>query len=110
MSKISIFYIAILSIIFCLSVSAQAQQIFIANLSAQQQVPPNNSNAKAVCKIKLNELQTDLELTCNYSNLLSGATFVRIHGNASVGGTAPALLNFPLNGGGRRKQRSTFFT
>jgi hypothetical protein len=87
--------------IVCFSITVQAQQIFIANVTAQQQVPPNNSNAKAVCKIKLNELQTDLELTCNYSNLSSGATFVRIHGNASVGETAPALLNFPINGAGQ---------
>ena len=92
------FCVAILLIIFCLSVSVQAQQIFIANLSAAQQVPPNNSNAKAVCKLKLDQSQTQLELTCNYSNLSSGATFVRIHGNASIGETAPALFSVPLNG------------
>jgi len=98
MSKNPGFYIAILSIVFCLSVSVQAEQVFIANLSAAQQVPATVSNAKAVCKIKLNQPQTQLELTCNYSNLSSGATFVRIHGNASVGETAPALLSLPLNG------------
>ena len=101
MLKKSIYYIAVLSIVLGFGDSIQAQQTFVANLSAAQQIPVNNSNGKAVCTVKLDQTGTRIELSCNYSNLSSGVTFVRIHGNASVGETAPTLLSLPFNNGGQ---------
>ena len=101
MLKKSIYYVAVLSVVLGFGHSIQAQQTFIANLSATQQIPVNNSNAKAVCKVKLDQTGTQIELSCNYSNLSSGVTFVRIHGNASVGETAPALLSLPFSNAGQ---------
>ncbi len=99
MSKKYIPYVAALSYVFCLAISVQAQQLFIASLSAAQQVPANGSNAAATCRIRPNQLLTQFELSCNYSNLSSSATQVRIHGNATVGETAPILVSFPVING-----------
>ncbi|HLM59429.1 MAG TPA: FG-GAP-like repeat-containing protein [Pyrinomonadaceae bacterium] len=89
--------LGILLFIICFSVSVQAQQIFIANLSGAQQVPPLDSVTRAVCTLRFNQPQTQGELNCRYVNLYFGnETTVRIHGNASVGEEGPVIVSFPI--------------
>ncbi|MCY7345994.1 MAG: FG-GAP-like repeat-containing protein [Pyrinomonadaceae bacterium] len=88
----------ILAGILFINVSVQAQQKFIANLTGLQTVPANNSSAKAVCLLTLNEIQNGGNLTCNYSGFSTGLTSFSIHGNAAVGENAPAIFTFTRQG------------
>ena len=98
MLKKSIYYIAILTIVFCSGIAAQAQQPFVAYLLGEQNVPPSQSNATAICKIRFNQTQTQGELVCNYANLfgLFENANVSIHGNAGIGENAPVILSFQI--------------
>jgi hypothetical protein len=95
MSK-NLIFITLISI---LTISINAQQKFVANLSGLQQVPANNSSGSGVCKLTLlsNEMQT--EMTCNYQNLSSPLNTVNIHSGAPVGADGPILTGFPVSGG-----------
>jgi hypothetical protein len=78
--------------------AAQAQQQFTAALNTIQEVPPpTNSLGRGSCLITLNAAQTQISVTCEYSNLSSGLTAggAHIHGPASPGQNAGVL--FPLN-------------
>lgn len=92
--------IKILTLFIFLSASTlvNAQQKFVAHLSNLQVVPPTNSTGKAICKFALSQGEGGGNLTCNYSNLSSGATSFAIHGNAFVGQNAGQFFNFPLGG------------
>ena len=76
---------------------AQAQQVFVANLSGAQEVPAVSTSAKGVCQITLNVARTQITVNCNYSGLSSNATAAHIH-NGAIGVNAPVL--FPLGSGG----------
>lgn len=98
MLKKSIYYIAALTIIFCFGAATPAQETFVAHLLSEQKVPPSQSSARAVCKIRFNQTQTQGELNCNYTNLSGsfGNVTVNIHGNAGIGENAPAILSFQV--------------
>lgn len=89
------FKIVLITIFFIGSAMiAQAQQVFVANLSGAQEVPAVSTSGKGVCKVVLNAAQTQITVTCNYSGLSSSANAGHIHGNGSVGVNAPVLFNF----------------
>ncbi len=73
---------------------AQAQQVFVANLSGAQEVPAVTTSGKGVCQVVLNAAQTQITVNCRYSGLSSSANAAHIHGNGAVGATAPVLFNF----------------
>ena len=76
------------------AVIAQAQQIFVANLSGAQEVPAVTTNGRGICKAVLNAAQTQLTVNCAYSGLSSSAATGRIHGSGAVGVNAPVLFDF----------------
>jgi hypothetical protein len=88
-----------LILVFTFSISVAAQQKFIANLSGAQEVPPVDTNGRAVCDLVLNQTQNGGTLTCNYSGLSSGWTSFSINGGAPVGENAPEIFNFVRQGG-----------
>jgi hypothetical protein len=88
MSKNLIF----IALIFIFAISINAQQKFVANLSGSQQIPPNTSGAHGVCEMTWFEAETRVGIICTYNNLSSGLVSIHIHGNAPVGGTAPAFI------------------
>ena len=96
MSKKLIFILAI----FIFTISAQAQQKFIANLSGLQTVPANNSGGKGVCLFTLSETETQVTINCTYSGLSSARTSYHFHGFAPVGTNAPILFPFGSIPGG----------
>jgi apolipoprotein N-acyltransferase len=87
-------FLIFFGIIFTVSASSQAQQVFIANLSGGQEVPAVNTDGKGVCRLFLNAAQTQITANCRYSGLSSSASAAHIHGNAAIGTTAPVLFNF----------------
>ncbi|HEX9962227.1 MAG TPA: FG-GAP-like repeat-containing protein [Pyrinomonadaceae bacterium] len=95
MSKLLIFT----ALIFIFTVSVNAQQQFIANLSGLQELPANNSSGRGVCRAALNQAESQLELSCNYTNLSSQITSRTINVGA-VGEIGSAIFNFPSSGGG----------
>ena len=70
MSKKLIFIFAI----FIFTVSAQAQQKYIASLSGSQMLPPNNSGGGGKCVLEINETEFQAAATCSYENLAGNAS------------------------------------
>ncbi|HLM60020.1 MAG TPA: CHRD domain-containing protein [Pyrinomonadaceae bacterium] len=74
--------------------AAQAQQQFTAALNTIQEVPPPaNSLGRGSCLVTLNTAETQITVTCSYSNLSSGLTAGHIH-NAPPGVNAGVLIPF----------------
>ncbi len=105
MSKKLLQFIAGLSIVFCFTVSAQAQQKFVANLSGLQQIPANGSFGKGVCKLSLNRAETQLDLSCNYENLSNPLISATLNIGASVGENPNISFTILREGG----QSGSFF-
>lgn len=80
---------------FC-SPKLRADQIFTANLSGAQDVPPTNSTATGVATVDLNTLQTMITVNLTFSGLTGTATAAHIHGPAPAGSNAGVL--FPFTG------------
>ncbi len=95
------YYAAILSSVFCFAVSIQAQQKFVANLSGLQETPVNNSNGKGICRLTLNQTETQAEIACNYETLSSAATTGGIGIGAPVGAIGSSIIGFIFSGGGQ---------
>ena len=72
--------------------SVAAQQNFVANLSGAQIVPAVTTNGKAVCKGVLNAAQTQINLTCTYSDLSSGASATNVR-SAAAGANGAVLFD-----------------
>ncbi len=94
MSKNFKYLMMMIGFIVSTAAIAQAQQVFVANLSGAQEVPAVSTSGKGVCQVVLNAAQTQITVNCRYSGLSSSANAAHIHGNASVGATAPVLFNF----------------
>jgi hypothetical protein len=89
-------------LIVCFSISVQAQQKYVANLSGLQETPANSSAGRGVCQLSLNQAGTQVSLNCNYENLSSLTTEAHIHGGATIGANAPVVSSIPgLAGGGQ---------
>jgi hypothetical protein len=86
---------AIIAIVLISASAASAQQIFKAALNSIQEVPINNSPGRGFCTITLNTAETQITVTCTYSNLTTGITAGHIHSPAPPGANAGIL--FPLN-------------
>lgn len=74
----------------------RADQIFVANLSGAQDVPPTTSTATGVATVDLNSLQTMITVNLTFSGLEGTATAAHIHGPAPAGSNAGVL--FPFTG------------
>ncbi len=99
MNKNFLLFVFFFSLLFVFTISVEAQQKFVANLSGLQTVPANDSGGKAICKLTINEAQNGGNLECNYSNLLGGWTSFSIHGSAAIGENAPSIFTFVRQGG-----------
>jgi len=93
--------ILIVSVLF-LSISVQAQQKFIANLSALQVVPPTSTSpGKGVCLLTLDQAETQLSITCTYENLSAPANVVGVGFGAPVGGIGSSAIGTLITNGGQ---------
>ena len=87
--------------VVCFSISVQAQQKYIANLSGLQEVPANNSAGRGVCRLSLNQTETQAEIACRYENLSSAANTGGFSIGASVGGIGSGLIGLIIPNGGQ---------
>jgi hypothetical protein len=76
---------------------SQKTQIFEANLSASQQVPPAASPGTGAAEVQFNENTNRLTWKVTYSGLTGPATAAHIHGPAPVGQNAGVLIPFTGN-------------
>jgi hypothetical protein len=70
-------------------------QIFEANLSASQEVPPAVSSGSGQGEVMYNENTGMLSWKVTYSGLTGPATAAHIHGPAAVGANAGVVVPFP---------------
>lgn len=81
------------------SMITAAQQRFVANLSAAQEVPANSSTGTAVCTLVLNATQTQMTINCTYSGVSTPVQASHIHNAGPVGVNGPVKFNFNFTGG-----------
>jgi hypothetical protein len=93
--------IILILLISIFSISVQAQQKFVANLSGAQVVPPSGSAGRGVCQLTLNQAETELLISCNYENLTANARSAGIGFGASVGGVGSSFIAILVNNGGQ---------
>ena len=76
---------------------SQKVQIFEANLSASQEVPPNTSTATGAAEVQFNENTNKVTWKITFSGMTGPATAGHIHGAAPAGQNAGVLIPFTGN-------------
>ena len=76
---------------------SQKMQIFEANLTAGQEVPPAASSASGMAEVQFNENTNKVTWKVTYSGLTGPATGAHIHGPAAAGANAGVLIPFAGN-------------
>jgi hypothetical protein len=84
--------------VICAANAFGQQQRFVANLSGAQEAPTSGSTGKGVCSVLLNGSETQIMVSCTYSNLSGAVAGAHIHGNAAPRANAPVLFNFNFTG------------
>lgn len=64
-----------------------------------QEVPPNASPAFGACTVTLDDVSFAVNVNCNYSGLLAGASNAHIHGLAAPGVGAGVILGLSFSAG-----------
>jgi hypothetical protein len=88
-------YIAILAV---MAVTAKADATFSGKLSGAQMVPPNTSKAVGVGTVILNDAETRITISLDFSGLGGNQTAAHIHGPGGPGSEAPVLFNLGSQG------------
>jgi hypothetical protein len=78
---------------FIFSTTASAQQKFTVSLNGVQENPPVNSPGRGSCVLTLDTAETQITLSCTYSDLGSNASAAHIHTDGPVGVNGPVLFN-----------------
>ena len=85
---------------FIFSTTASAQQKFSVSLNGAQEAPnPVATSGKGTCVVTLNTAETQITISCSWSNLSSNVTAGHIHDAGPVGVAGPVRFNFNLSGG-----------
>ena len=90
--------IAYITILAAMAVTAKADATFSGKLSGAQMVPPNTSKAVGVGTVILNDAETRITISLDFSGLGSNQTAAHIHGPAGPGSEAPVLFNLGSQG------------
>ena len=97
MKVISGILTALLTVLFFVS-GANAATYFTGTLSAAQEVPTNSSTATGFGRVTLNDAETQITVSLNFSGLSSNQTASHIHAPAAPGANAPVLFNIGSQG------------
>ena len=79
-------------------VTAKAQTTFSGTFSGAQVVPPTTSTAVGSVTVILNDAETRITISLDFSGLGSNATAAHIHGPGGPGANAPVLFNLGSQG------------
>ncbi len=83
----------ILTLLIAFASPLMAERIFLGNLDAAQENPPNASTATGFGRVTLNDLEDQITVSVYYSGLSSNVTVGHIHGSALPGANAGVLFN-----------------
>ncbi len=81
-----------------MSGAASAASYFTGNLNSAQEVPANASTATGFGRVTLNDTETQITVSLNFSGLSSNQTASHIHGAAPPGANAGILFNIGSTG------------
>ena len=98
MLKKFLLLIASISILVVTAVTATADTTFSGKLSGAQAVPPNGSTAVGFGTVILNDTETRITISLDFSGLGSNQTAAHIHGPGGPGAYAPILFNLGSQG------------
>lgn len=98
MLKKLIVFVALMTIVGAMAISARADTIFSGKFSGAQALPPNASKAVGTATVVLNDTATRITISLDFSGLGSNQTAAHIHGPARPGGIAPILFNLGSQG------------
>ncbi len=84
----------LLAIAMLMAAPAQAETVFVAELNGSQEVPPNSSEASGNGVFVLNDAQTELSFSIEYTGLEAPETGAHFH-NAAPGQNGPAVFTLP---------------
>src|ERR1043166_7824931 len=73
-------------------------QLFVANLDAAQETPPNTSHAVGTATLLLDHDETTALVSLRLGGLSSAETFAKIHGPAAPGQAASPVFDLPSTG------------
>ena len=90
--------IASISILAVAAVTVTADTTFSGKLSGARAVPPNGSTAVGIATVILNDAETRITISLDFSGLGSNQTAAHIHGPAGPGAHAPILFNLGSQG------------
>src|SRR6185503_11423989 len=76
-------------------IKSKPSQLFTANLTGGQEVPPNGSTATGTATLLLSPDEKTARVSLNFSGLTSAQTDAHIHGPAAPGVTAPVIVDLP---------------
>jgi CHRD domain len=91
-------FLAYITILAVMAVTAKADATFSGKLSGAQMVPPNTSKALGVGTVILNDAETRITISLDFSGLRSNQTAAHIHGPGGPGSEAPVLFNLGSQG------------
>ncbi len=78
--------------------AARGDMMFVANLSADQEVPPRSSTATGFGTFLLNDSETELSFDISFSGLSSGASALHFH-NAPFGSNGRVVRGIAIQAG-----------
>ena len=97
LKKLTVF-VALMTIVGTMAISARADTVFSGKFSGTQALPPNASKAVGSATVVLNDTETRITISLDFSGLGSNQTAAHIHGPARSGGIAPILFNLGSQG------------
>ena len=98
MLKKLIVFVALMIVVGTMAISARADTVFSGKFSGTQALPPNASKAVGSATVVLNDTETRITISLDFSGLGSNQTAAHIHGPARPGGIAPILFNLGSQG------------
>jgi len=97
LKKLTVF-VALMIVVGTMAISARADTVFSGKFSGTQALPPNASKAVGSATVVLNDTETRITISLDFSGLGSNQTAAHIHGPARPGGIAPILFNLGSQG------------
>ena len=91
--------VVLFAAIFAFGASDIRAEIFTANLTPAQEVPPSGTSASGYARVDVNEAAGTLTFTVVFNNLSSAQVASHIHAPAPIGTNAPVAINFGVVGG-----------
>jgi glucose/arabinose dehydrogenase len=77
-------------------IKSKPSLLFTATLNGAQETPPNNSTGTGTAAVLLSPDEKSARLSLSFNGLSSGETVAHVHGPASLGVSAPPLVDLPF--------------